>query len=455
VSLVIAVLNALILPLVAAIRLPLTLVLGFLIVLILDALMLLAASAITDSAIEVDSFWWALLTALIASAVTVVLDVLFGTNDDDTYTLRVIERIARRSGERVETEVPGIVFLEIDGLALPVLQRAMRDGNAPNMARWLADDSHRMVEWEPLLPDRRESGGILPGSNENIPAFRWGGRMTATTMARSRPRLRRARAPSFNGRRSPRRRRASRGNLLSGEAEHVILTVSRMEAEKGANPGYRAFFSNGFNVTRVLVLFFWEVFLEWTAALRAVRRDVNPRGHRSGLYPFMRAAMCVVVRDLIVYGVLSDMLKGRPAIYATFSSYDEVAHHSGLERADTLEALRKLDQQFGRIDRARRYSPRPYEIVVLSDHGQTQGATFKQRNGYLPRRSVARSLTSGEVASYSGGDEQNAMVGLAVSEATGSGLLEEAPEERRVRPRGRCRGRETSGSSTSWTSGVA
>ena len=96
----------------------------------------------------------------------------------------------------------------------------------------------------------------------------------------------------------------------------------------------------------------------------------------------MRAAMCVVVRDLIVFGVLSDMMRGRPAVYATFSSYDEVAHHSGLERADTLEALRKLDQQFGRIERARRYAPRPYEIVVLSDHGQTQGATFKQRNGY-------------------------------------------------------------------------
>src|SRR5262249_2906853 len=146
VSLVIAVLNALILPLVAAIRLPLTLVLGFLIVLILDALMLMAASAITDYAIDVSSFWWALLTALIAAAVTVVLDVLFGTNDDDTYTLRVIERIARRSGERVETDVPGLVFLEIDGLALPVLQRAMRDGNAPTMARWLADGNHRFVE---------------------------------------------------------------------------------------------------------------------------------------------------------------------------------------------------------------------------------------------------------------------------------------------------------------------
>ena len=52
---------------------------------------------------------------------------------------------------------------------------------------------------------------------------------------------------------------ASRGNLLSGEADEVILTVSRIEAEKRANPGYRAFFANGFNVTRALVLFVWEV----------------------------------------------------------------------------------------------------------------------------------------------------------------------------------------------------
>ena len=431
VSLIIAVLNALILPLVAAIRIPLTLVVGFLLVLILDALMLLAASAITDSAIEVDSFWWALLTALIAAAVTVVLDVLFGTNDDDTYTLRVIERIARRSGERVETEVPGIVFLEIDGLAMPVLQRAMRDGNAPTMARWLADGTHRFVEWEPDLSSQTgaSQAGILLGSNENIPAFRWVEKATGRMMTCSAPAdcvdLERRHATGVGlltdgG--------ASRGNLLSGEAEHVILTVSRMDVEKGANPGYRAFFSNGFNVTRVLVLFFWEVFLEWTAALRAIRRDVHPRGHRGGIYPFMRAAMCVVVRDLIVYGVLSDMLKGRPAIYATFSSYDEVAHHSGLERVDTLEALRKLDQQFGRIDRARRYSPRPYEIVVLSDHGQTQGATFKQRNGYGLDDLVERSLASGSVTEVSGGDEQNAMVGLAVSEATGTDPSKKRPK---------------------------
>jgi Type I phosphodiesterase / nucleotide pyrophosphatase len=159
--------------------------------------------------------------------------------------------------------------------------------------------------------------------------------------------------------------------------------------------------------------------LEWTAAARARRRDVRPRGHRGGVYPFLRATMCVIARDLIVYGVLTDMMKGRPAIYATFASYDEVAHHSGLEREDTLEALRKLDQQFARIDRARIYAARPYEIVILSDHGQTQGATFRQRNGYGLDDLVQRNLADGGVSALEGGDEQESMVSHAAAEATG------------------------------------
>jgi uncharacterized membrane protein YvlD (DUF360 family) len=431
VAAVVALLNAVLPPLIAALRLPLTLVIGFLLVLFANAAMLMAADALTEGTIKLDSFWTALLVALVASAVGVALDVLFGTNDDDTYTFRVIQRIARRSGEQVKTDAPGIIFLEIDGLALPVLQRAMRDGNAATMARWLGEDTHRLAEWEPDLSSQTgaSQAGILLGSNEDISAFRWVEKETGTLMTCSAPpdcaEIERRHSAGIgllaNG-------GASRGNLLSGEADHLILTVSKIEAEKKANPGYRAFLANGFNVTRALVLFFWEVILEITASARQRRRDVVPRGHRGGPYPVMRAAMCVFVRDLIVYGVLTDMMKGRPAVYATFSSYDEVAHHSGLERADTLEALRKLDEQFGRIDRARRYAPRPYEIVVLSDHGQTQGATFKQRNGYGLDDLVERSLAKGKVAEMAGGDEQNDMVGHALGEATGRTQKQKRPK---------------------------
>jgi hypothetical protein len=211
----------------------------------------------------------------------------------------------------------------------------------------------------------------------------------------------------------------SRGNLLSGEAESALLTVSRLADERRANPGYRSFLANGANVTRVMVLFTWEVALELVAAARQRRRDVRPRGHRGGRYPLLRAGMCVFVRDLVVFSVLQDMARGVPAVYATFASYDEVAHHSGLERPDTLEALRKLDQRFGMIERARRYAPRPYEIVVLSDHGQTQGATFRQRNGYGLDELVARSLQSGRVGAIAAGDEHDEAVGQAMDEATG------------------------------------
>jgi len=424
VAITLAFLNAVVPPVLAALRLPFMVAIGFILILLVDAALLMLVDAVFPDWLRVDSYGDALLMALVMAAIGILLPVIAGTNDDDEYTLRVTRRIARRLGTEDRTDVPGIIYLEIDGLALPVLRRAIRDGNVPTMARWIADDGYHLAEWETDLSSQTgaSQAGILLGSNEDIPAFRWVEKETATMMVCSSA----ADCAEIERRHSTgvgllADGGASRGNLLSGEAQDAILTVSRIDAEKRANPGYRAFLANGFNVTRLFVLYLWEIVLEWTAAARQKRRDVRPRGHRGGIYPLLRGAMCVFVRDLIVYSVLTDMMRGRPAVYATFASYDEVAHHSGLERADTLEALRKLDQQFARIEGARGYAPRPYEIVVLSDHGQTQGATFKQRHGYGLDELVEGALSHGRVEGFAGGDEQQAVVSHAVEEATGQG----------------------------------
>ncbi len=419
----IALLNALLPPLVASLRLPYMLALGFLLVLVVDAWILKLAADLSDHTFAVRSFGWALVAAVVIAAATVVLEILFGTNDDDTYTLRVTQRIARRSRQRVVTGVPGLLFLEIDGLAAPVLRRAMRDGHAPNLARWVAEGTHRLTEWETDLSSQTgaSQAALLLGSNDDIPAFRWVEKETGRVMTCSAP----ADCALIEERRSTGAGLlagggCSRSNLLSGDADEVILTISRIAAEKRANPGYRAFFANGFNVTRTLVLFLFEVALEWTAAARGIRRDIRPRGHRGGTYPFLRAGLAVAVRDLTVYSVLTDMMTGKPAVYACFAGYDEVAHHSGLERYDTLEVLRKIDQQIGRIDRARACAARPYEIVVLSDHGQTQGATFRQRNGYGLDDLVRASVEAGDVTGLDTGDENTTVVQRALQEATGA-----------------------------------
>lgn len=364
VALVLSLLNTFVSPLLAAARLPLPLVSGFVIMLVANAYLLLLAEEISGGAHEVESFSAALAASVVIAATVVVVEVLLGVNDDVTFDARVTRRIARRQGEIDATDLPGIVFLEIDGLALPVLQRAISDGSVPNMASWLASGTYRLAEWETDLSSQTgaSQAGILLGSNADIPAFRWVEKATGRVRACSAPAdCAMLEHEHATGRGLLIGGGASRGNLLSGEADEAILTVSRMASEMHANPGYRTFFSSAHNVTRTLVLFGWEVILEWVAALRARRRNVLPRGHRGGLYPFMRAAMCVVVRDVIAFGVLSDMMRGRPAIYATFSSYDEVAHHSGLQRPDTLEALRKVDQVFGRIARA------PFRSKALRD----------------------------------------------------------------------------------------
>jgi uncharacterized membrane protein YvlD (DUF360 family) len=420
---IVAVLNALLPPVVAALRLPFTLALGFLLVLALDAAILLIASNIASQHLHVDGFAEAFAVSLIATAISIAASVVAGIDDDDTYTLRVARRVARRVEKPTVTDAPGILFLEIDGLALPVLRRAIRDGTTPNMARWLATGTYELTEWETDLSSQTgaSQAGILLGDNDDIPAFRWVDKATGTIVTCSSPddcaAIEKARS---NGAGLLLDGGTSRGNLLSGQADAAILTVSRLAEEKSANPGYRAFLANGSNVTRTFVLWLWEIVLERLAATRQRRRDVHPRGHRGGAYPFIRAGMCVFVRDLIVFSVLQDMFRGVPAVYATFASYDEVAHHSGLERPDTLEALRKLDQRFGTLERARRYAPRPYEIVVLSDHGQTQGATFKQRNGYGLEDLVEQSL-SGEtsVDAVAAGDENATGVARALDEATG------------------------------------
>ena len=418
----IAILNAVLPPIIAALRLPFMLGLGFILILLADAVMVLLAAQASSNTFHVASFWGALETALVAAAVSIALEVVLGTNDDDDYNIRLAQRMAARSPERVLTDDPGIVYLEIDGLALPVLERAMRAGHAPTMARWLARGSHKLTEWETDLSSQTgaSQAGLLLGSNDDIPAFRWVEKESGRIMTcSSPPDCAEIERRHLSGDGLLADGGASRSNLLSGEADEVILTVSRMDAEKKANPGYRSYLANGYNVTRTLELFLYELVLERVAAARQKRRGIEPRGRRSLEYMFVRAGLGVFVRDLTVFSVVKDMMWGRPAVYACFAGYDEVAHHSGLERADALEVLRKIDQEFARIERAIPYAAPPYEIVVLSDHGQTQGATFLQRNGYGLGDLVKGSVDDAHVSHLEAGDENDTAVGQAVREAAG------------------------------------
>jgi hypothetical protein len=144
---------------------------------------------------------------------------------------------------------------------------------------------------------------------------------------------------------------------------------------------YFAYFANPYNLTRTLALAAVDIARERHFAAQQRRRDVRPRIKRDRKYALVRAWGTVIQTDLQVQAVIADIYAGRPVGYSTFLAYDEVAHHSGVERADALGALRHVDRQIGRIAAAARDAPRPYRFVILSDHGQSQGETFLDRYG--------------------------------------------------------------------------
>ena len=149
----------------------------------------------------------------------------------------------------------------------------------------------------------------------------------------------------------------------------------------GPSRGYAAFFINPYGLSRSLVLSVGEMLKELYQARRQQRRDVQPRINRHGSYVLLRAVTNVLLRDLNAGLIVEQMMAGTPSLYCDFTDYDEIAHHAGPTRPESLASLAGLDHLIGVLQVASTHAPRPYEFVVLSDHGQSQGATFRQRHG--------------------------------------------------------------------------
>jgi hypothetical protein len=80
-----------------------------------------------------------------------------------------------------------------------------------------------------------------------------------------------------------------------------------------------------------------------------------------------------------------------------YTDYDEIAHHSGPERPESLDALDGVDRELRTLLKAAEDAARPYRFVILADHGQSLGQTFLQRYG-VTIQDVVRSLMGGEAS---------------------------------------------------------
>lgn len=347
-----------------------------------------------------------ILAPLGMALVTTILSSILTLDDDASYYRTVLRKKIKESEGKNFKMKPGVIFLEIDGLAEEILKEALEKGYLPTLKSWLEGGTHKITRWETDLSSQTgaSQAGILHGDNNNIPAFRWvekpnNNKIMVSTGLNDAPLIEKR---ISNGKGLLYSKGASRSNLFSGDAEDVIFTYSKLkDLKRFYNKTWYYFYSSPSSFSRIIILFFWEVILEIKSQITHSLSDIRPRIKRGLVYPFVRAGAAVFLREITTYTLIGDIINGEVDVaYVTYLGYDEIAHHSGTRDKDAFHALKELDKQFKRLEQAKEYAHRPYHLVVQSDHGQTNGATFKQRYG-LTLEDLTRSLMPANINIYS------------------------------------------------------
>jgi uncharacterized membrane protein YvlD (DUF360 family) len=357
----------------------------------------------------VAAFFGGLVMALVNTLITSILTI----DDDDQFYQGLVERIAaRQSFPQAKRAQRGLVMIEIDGLSYHHMQKAIQDGWMPTVAA-LMEDGYVLSQVECGLPSQTSAcqAGILFGDNYDIPGFRWYDKSAGRLMVSGRE------AALLNERyargQGLLRGGSSINNMLTGDAQKSMLTLANLSAGDAAERRRRAqdiylVLLNPYFLMRTLVLFVGDMLLEIWQSTRQRLRNEQPRLNRlAHFYPLLRAFTTVFLRDVAAYLLVLDIIRGSPAIYMTWPGYDEVAHHSGPWSRDAFNVLRKFDMVIARVcDILRRKAPLDYEFILLSDHGQSFGATFQQRYGYTLSEFIEQNLPLGtEVMISAGGDD--------------------------------------------------
>ena len=322
---------------------------------------------------------------IVMAIATTLMANITNTNYYDNY-IQSILKYALEQKTPYKKIYSGVIMLEIDGLSINILKKAIDKGVMPNLKKWLDGGTHTLKGWETDLSSQTgaSQAGILHGNNQDIVAYRWiekennnqlvvSGKLSDAPLVEKR--ISNGEGLLVNG--------ISIANMFSGDSEIPTLTSSKLGGlSKIYNKTLNAAFLDAYNFQRLFLLFLWDIILELYSQITHYLKNIQPRLRRTIVYATVRAGANVVLREVTTDVLTSEILAGNiDTAYATYMGYDEIAHHSGVEDDDVWGALKRIDVQFAKITSAIEMSDRDYKIVVLSDHGQSKGATFKQRYG--------------------------------------------------------------------------
>jgi len=424
-ALILGLVNLFIRPLILLLAAPLGFIALFVIGFFVNAVMLRITANLLDGGLIVDGWLPAILGGIVLATIGTLITSLLGIEDAGAFYEGVIERrLAKQRVPLPDNPTTGLVMLEIDGLSYHHIRKALEDGYMPNVQRMIEEDGYVLSATDCGLPSQTSAcqTGILFGDNHDIPAFRWYDKGRGKLFVSGND------AAEINARyahgQGLLRGGASINNMMNGDATLSLLTASDLRGGTDEQKRARArdvylLLLNPQFFMRVFGLFIGESVLEVWQYARDVAAGVEPRLNRlHKFYPFIRSATTVFMREVSGFLTLMQIVRGEPAMYTTWPGYDEVAHHSGPWSKHAFGTLRGFDRYIGTVrEMIATKAPRPYELLLLSDHGQSFGPTFLMRYGYTLKEFIERHMPAGTVmVQTAGGDDGSLAVASTAAE---------------------------------------
>ncbi|MEO6244716.1 MAG: endonuclease/exonuclease/phosphatase family protein [Opitutaceae bacterium] len=287
-------------------------------------------------------------------------------------------------------EEPGLLLIQIDGLARGQMEHAVATGRMPFLSRLQRRNGYQLHTFYPGLPTTTPAvqAELYYGVRSAVPAFSF--------LDRSKKIIGRMWDPEWAKQREAACAKQAEGLLRGGSSWSNIYTGGASQTEShfcAASIGIGDMWRTGKirNIFVFILLNFpsalrilWLLLIELGVALSDAVRAIA-HGRRPALELMLllsRVFVAVGLRELLMISGQIDVARGLPIVHLNFVGYDEQSHQRGPGSRLAHYSLGGIDRAIKRLTRAaHRSGRRDYAVWIFSDHGQEHTRFFPGRPG--------------------------------------------------------------------------
>jgi hypothetical protein len=303
-----------------------------------------------------------------------------------------------------------LLLLQFDGLSKPALERAMKNGDAPNIKNLLERGTHIL---------RSYSSGISPITNAVISSILYGVELPGNEWY-DKETGKKISAPLDEDNIEAEAQKEGKEFLvadgvvysspLSGGAEETAGVVGNYKDDIKKYGLIKAFIREakddisllkhgGRSISKVGAMFLKDMV---KVAGKLIKDGRLGGGDESG--PLMISLNDNLLAPIATEGVKKAIDDHKPIAYVDFAGFDYNSHFLGNDSKDAINSIKEIDKSIGEILEKADASGDKYDVVIFSDHGHTSSKIFSRLYGKSAEETIKDIAESCNPDNYIRGD---------------------------------------------------